>query len=715
MNRHAYLATGHAIALMEALSKVNVNIHGREHIPDGSLIFVVNHFTRIETFLLPYHIYHLTKRPVWSLAHPDMFSGAFGQLLEAVGAVSTRSPDRDRVIVKSLLTGEANWIIFPEGCMVKDKVFVEHARYAVSCAGGRRPPHTGAATLALRTEFYRRRLRRLADELPAEAERLQQLFGIDDLTPVLSGKTYLVPVNITYYPLRAKENALSRLADVFLAPLAQRYHEELLTEGAMILNGVDIDIRFGLPIESGSCLDCGPIEQDIFSPKQIDFDDRLPSRQAMRRETFRLMQRYMNAIYEHTTVNHDHLFASLLRNLPFRRFTEVDFRRRAFLLASSEALSGLYRHQSLESGQVSLLTDDRHHKIRAFFSLALDTGVIRQDGAGFIKDQAKFSSAFDFNRARIDNPIGVIANEVLPLKVLQREVLLTAWMPALIIDTLVYKRLLRQADQEFEKDYSTFFRTGETKERDIGRPYLIRGRSRKMGVVLVHGFLAAPLEVAELADYLGKQGLWVAVVRLKGHGTSPDDLALRSGDDWRESVDRAFAALSMACKKVVLAGFSFGGGLALDCAARNRNVAGVVAVCPPLRLQDFSSRFAPSLDIWNKLMSAVHYQKGKREFVEIAPEHPDINYHRLPVAGLAAMEQFMSELEMQLPKIKAPALIIQSQGDPVVDPEGSQLLYELLGSPQKEYRLFDFERHGILLGDGADKVFAAIGKFIEKI
>jgi esterase/lipase/1-acyl-sn-glycerol-3-phosphate acyltransferase len=716
VNRHAFLASAHVIALMEALSKVNVNIHGRENIPDGSLIFVVNHFTRIETFLLPYHIYHLTHRPVWSLANPDMFSGAFGQLLEAVGAVSTKAPHRDRVIVKSLLTGEANWIIFPEGCMVKDKLFVEHARYAVSCAGGRRPPHTGAATLSLRTEFYRQRLRRLATELPAEAQRLQQLFGIDDLTPVLSGKTSIVPVNITYYPLRAKENALSRLADIFLGQkLAEKYHEELLTEGAMVLEGVDIDIRFGRPIESGECLNCGPIEQDIFSQKRIDFDDRLPSRQAMRHEAFRLMQRYMAAIYEHTTVNHDHLFASLLRGLPFRRFSEDDFRRRAFLLASSAALSGLYRHQSLETGQVAILTDDRHHKIRDFFSLALETGVVRRNGDDFIKDPAKFSSSFDLNRARIDNPIGVIANEVLPLKVLQREVLLTSWMPSPIVGTLVYKRLLRRADEEFEADYSTFFRTGESKSRDIGRPYLIKGRSRKVGVVLVHGFLAAPREVSELADYLEKQGLWVAAVRLKGHGTSPDDLALRTGDDWRESVDKAYAALNMICKRVILVGFSFGGGLALDCAARNRNAAGVVAVCPPLRLQDFSSRVAPSLDIWNRLMTAVHYQKGKREFVEIKPEHPDINYHRLPVAGLVALEQFMSELEAQLPNITTPALIIQSQGDPIVDPEGTRLLFELLGSAQKEYRLFDFARHGILLGEGAGKVHTAIGEFIEMI
>jgi len=166
---------------------------------------------------------------------------------------------------------------------------------------------------------------------------------------------------------------------------------------------------------------------------------------------------------------------------------------------------------------------------------------------------------------------------------------------------------------------------------------------------------------------------------------------------------------------VVLVGFSFGGGLALDCTARNRNIAGVVAVCPPLRLQDFSSRYAPSLDIWNRLMDAVHYQKGKREFVEIKPEHPGTNYHRLPVAALTAMEQFMGELETRLADITTPALIIQSQGDPVVDPDGSRLLFKQLGSPQKEYRLIDSARHGILVGEGAFEVHSMIGEFIERI
>ncbi|MCX5883335.1 MAG: EstA protein, partial [Deltaproteobacteria bacterium] len=147
MNRFAYRTTGFAIKALSLFSKAKIHLHGETH------------FTRMETLFLPYHIYYLTgKKPVWSLGDADLFKGALGDYLKAVGVVSTRSPDRDMLIVKSLLTEEASWIIYPEGLMVKNKKLVEKGRFMLSYAGGKHPPHTGAATLALRTEFYRQRL-----------------------------------------------------------------------------------------------------------------------------------------------------------------------------------------------------------------------------------------------------------------------------------------------------------------------------------------------------------------------------------------------------------------------------------------------------------------------------------------------------------------------------------------------------------------------------
>ena len=149
MNRFAYRTTTLALKAFSWFSKARVNIHGRENIPrDGSLLFVVNHFTRIETLLLPYWLNKLTDLPVWSLADYELFKGALGTYLDNVGAVSTRNPERDRLIVRSLLTGEAAWVIYPEGRMVKSKKIVEKGKYMISYAGGKHPPHTGAATLA---------------------------------------------------------------------------------------------------------------------------------------------------------------------------------------------------------------------------------------------------------------------------------------------------------------------------------------------------------------------------------------------------------------------------------------------------------------------------------------------------------------------------------------------------------------------------------------
>ena len=210
-------------------------------------------------------------------------------------------------------------------------------------------------------------------------------------------------------------------------------------------------------------------------------------------------------------------------------------------------------------------------------------------------------------------------------------------------------------------------------------------------------------------------GLWVYVPRLKGHGTSPDDLAIRSFRDWQASVDVGYALMASACRKVVAGGISTGAGLALDLTARVGGVAGVFAVCPPLKLQDFSSRLVPAVDVWNRLMKIVRLDGVKKEFVENHPENPHINYLRNPISGVRELERFMAALEPQLPAIDVPTLVVQADGDPVVAPTGSQRVFRLLGAAEKAYLLLNFDRHGILLGEGAERVHRAIGAFVEEL
>jgi esterase/lipase len=114
-------------------------------------------------------------------------------------------------------------------------------------------------------------------------------------------------------------------------------------------------------------------------------------------------------------------------------------------------------------------------------------------------------------------------------------------------------------------------------------------------------------------------------------------------------------------------------------------------------------------------MEKIRLDGAKMEFVENRPENPHINYFRIPVSAVLELEKLMDSLETRLADIHVPALVAQSIGDPVVKPSGSRRTFKLIGSEDKSYILLNFDRHGILLGDGADKVHRAIGEFIEQL
>jgi esterase/lipase len=114
-------------------------------------------------------------------------------------------------------------------------------------------------------------------------------------------------------------------------------------------------------------------------------------------------------------------------------------------------------------------------------------------------------------------------------------------------------------------------------------------------------------------------------------------------------------------------------------------------------------------------MQKAHQHAAKKEFVENRPENAHINYFRNPISGVVEIDRLMDNLEPKLSNIMVPTLVVQSRGDPVVAPSGSRRVFELIGSSEKEYVLFNFDRHGILLGEGAQKVHESIGSFIKRL
>ena len=714
MNISAYFTTGFAIKALANLSKADVVIHGEDNIPTGPTIFVINHFTRLETLLIPAYIYSLTQKPAFSLASDTLFKGGLAKLLDLVGVISTKNPNRDKIIISSLLTGSENWIIFPEGRMVKTKKIIGDGKFLISHAHGRHEPHTGAASLALRAEFFRHCLLRWENDESENVHAFLQSYEIDSFDDIRDKVTSIVPVNLTYYPIRAKDNMASQFATRVMKEVPERMLEELMTEGTMLFSGVDLDIHIGTPITVDDFLESDIVQQALSEPfgSEPKISGKLD--RYMRNKASDLMQVYMKAIYDMTTVNHEHLFASFLELYPYSRINETGLRRRVYLAAkmiSESKMLGCNLHKSLKENQIHLLTDDRYKKVENFLELAVEKNLLEKRKKKLIKISTNLKDFLQFHRGRIDNPIRVMVNEVEPLTKVRNLIRSIAWQPNFLVKYRVVKSLL----EEEKNTYRNECKDCRDDEIEDGDSFILHGSTKKIGVVLIHSYLSVPREVRELATYLNRQGLWIYAPRLAGHGTSPEDLATTDYSAWQHSVERGYAIMSSICSKVVLGGVSIGGCLALDLASRLKTLAGVFAVCPPLRLKDYSSSFMPGIDVWQRILAKLKRDDLDVDYFLFDSENPYVNYDKNPVLGVKNVGQFLEALGESLAKVKHPSLILHADRDPVVDSSGSRIIYEELGTEEKEYVLMNYDNHIITSGEDSKRVHKLIGSFIREV
>jgi len=716
MGSFAFKATKWTLDLATKLIKADVRMHHHETIRDDmAIVFVVNHFTRIETVLIPYEIHRHTGLEVWSLAHASLFQGRIGAYLRSTGNISTEDPDRDKIITSSLLKGKNPWIIFPEGAMIKDKkVIGPTGDYEIFSGDSRRPPHTGAAVLALRAEFFRHKLRCLAGRRDREGlESVLEKFRIQSLEEVLSKRTFIVPVNVTYYPLRARDNFLVRAARGLFEGISKRAIEELSVEGTILSSESDIDITLGEPIEVQKYL-----MEPSFAPLLACGDRDLESLEEDTHSHFneiarRLTRDYMEDIYSLTTINYDHVFSTIIRFQKHRRFKERSYRNRIFLCIHLLRRMKKFRlHSLLESTYRNIIYEDYSPKFHSFMDLCLRENWVRKEGDHYFKNFELQRGQFQFHSIRMEEITYVIANEVEPLPELTRLIKRIAQSPRPRLSEEIRKIFLREDRRIYHRDYEQFCIPTSPPVR-LGAPFLMKPKTHpKAGIVLVHGYLSCPGEIRPLASFLRSKGYFVYGVRLRGHGTSPVDLAQRSWEDWYESLNRGYTVIKSLTDNIVLGGFSTGGVLALLAAARKGNkVQSVFAVNAPLQLRRFSARLAPSIVSMNSLLKRVKTQ-GMVEYVPNRPEFDHLNYLGNPISGIRELGRAMVEMEKELPKIEIPTFLVQGSKDRIVDPTSGQQIFNRVGSPEKELLLLERERHGILNGEGSRDIFERIHEFL---
>ncbi len=739
-----------AISLFSHLRKIlgiNLKLHGDPSLLTQGEIFLFNHFARIETFLPHYLIYQETGAYCRAIAASDLFEGSetFSDYLKRLGVLPNNHNELLPILVAEIIRGR-KVVIFPEGGMVKDRrVLDDKGKYRIysRTAKAYRKHHAGAAVLAIAVDTFK--LAVLSAEKEQNWQRLDEwvdMLKLDNLEHLIFAArrpTYIVPGNITFYPINTNENFFHKTADFLGVDLSARMHEELLIEANLLLKHTDMDMRLGQAI---NLVDYRPwwerkilaflavrltLIEDFFTLKTIKkpWLEKL-TRWSIRRSSERLRDQYMKGIYRGVTVNLSHLASVFLLHFINNGQTEVDIYDFYQLLYSSvkylQKRQSVHLHRSLRNPEIySDLAIGRGKVLKQFFELSSRDGLLVLEH-GRLKLFSKLQKEFEFDTVRIENTIQVYANEVGPI----REV-------AKAVDNAFIEKKKNDAKDWAAKRFDDELRSYEwnqvyyskprfddinlqEKATESGRPFMLFPASEpaSMGVVIVHGFMASPAEVRPFADKLVEQGFAVIGVRLPGHGTSPVDLRERCWEDWLRAVQHSYEIISAYVDNVSLVGFSTGGSLAMVYASEHPpKLASTIVINPPMKFRSKNMIFVPLLHNVSKLVRWASSLEGVMPFRVNETEHGRINYHNMPVRGLHELRRMNHVLKRQLRKIQSPTLIVHSTGDPVISSDSAQNLLDDLVNSDAILIEIESDRHGILYED-VGKTHEHIQQFLSQ-
>jgi carboxylesterase len=239
-------------------------------------------------------------------------------------------------------------------------------------------------------------------------------------------------------------------------------------------------------------------------------------------------------------------------------------------------------------------------------------------------------------------------------------------------------------------------------------PFFFPGN--RVGCLLVHGFTGAPKEMRWMGEYLNQQGYTVLGVRLAGHATQPQDILRMHWQDWLTSVEDGYDLLKGCTDHIFVIGLSLGGILTLLFSSQFP-VSGLV---PISALYAFPND--PRVPLIRILIHIVPWiKKGPPDWhnPEAAIDH--VEYPKLPTRGILQLLDLTAVMRASLPKVKAPALIIQSKQDGSVAPHNAEQILAALGSQDKHILWIENSGHVITREPDRLLAFKATDEFIRRI
>lgn len=228
-------------------------------------------------------------------------------------------------------------------------------------------------------------------------------------------------------------------------------------------------------------------------------------------------------------------------------------------------------------------------------------------------------------------------------------------------------------------------------------------------IIIFHGYTGSTDEFEALAHALvAAIDAHVSIPLLPGHGSHESNLFNYAYEEFLNFAHTEVERAQAPQKKLILMGHSFGGYLALECAAKYKIDALVLTVVPfwlrfPLNMPGLAWLMRQKL-LWDKKLPL----QEKIERIGL------FYYHNMPGIALTLLNEGVRRVKKILPTIVCPILVINTTKDPLTYSSSAEALLARSGkNPKNHFHLVPREEHGLFYGDGHDAIIKEIVGFVK--
>lgn len=210
-------------------------------------------------------------------------------------------------------------------------------------------------------------------------------------------------------------------------------------------------------------------------------------------------------------------------------------------------------------------------------------------------------------------------------------------------------------------------------------------------MLLIHGFPGTPAEMRPLGLAMADLGWTVQGLMLPGMGRDISTLHQRCLSDWTGAVAAALARLRKEFTVILVVGYSMGGALAIDAAAKHQ-INGLILLAPFWRVGEPWLNF-----VWPlirlvfrhlKPLNQVDFSQAEvrnsvsRMFGEIDIDDPSVRQAlraiAVPLKTIEQVRKLGKLVFRQAAHVQIPTLVLQGLDDPIVPPQRTKRLIRRL-------------------------------------